>query len=104
MKEQVIQNILTHKLIAIVRGVYGEDCLRLAQALYAGGIRLLEVTFDQAKPEDHIKTADTIRQDYVNILDERTVSYFVIRDIILYILNTAVISDNDIVQSCESNT
>ena len=61
MKEQVIQNILTHKLIAIVRGVYGEDCLRLAQALYAGGIRLLEVTFDQAKPENHIKTADTIR-------------------------------------------
>ena len=61
MKEQVIQNILTHKVIAIVRGVYGEDCLRLAQALYAGGIRLLEVTFDQAKPEDHKKTADTIR-------------------------------------------
>ncbi|MBQ8880973.1 MAG: bifunctional 4-hydroxy-2-oxoglutarate aldolase/2-dehydro-3-deoxy-phosphogluconate aldolase [Oscillospiraceae bacterium] len=62
MKEQVIQNILTHKVIAIVRGVYGEDCLHLAQALYAGGIRVLEVTFDQAKPEDHIKTADTIRQ------------------------------------------
>lgn len=61
MKEQVIQNILTHKVIAIVRGVYGEDCLRLAEALHAGGIRLLEVTFDQAKPEDHPKTADTIR-------------------------------------------
>lgn len=61
MKEQVIKNILTHKVIAIVRGVYGGDCIRLAEALYAGGIRLLEVTFDQKKPEDHIKTADTIR-------------------------------------------
>lgn len=60
MREQVIQNILTYKVIAIVRGVYGEDCLHLAEALYAGGIRLLEVTFDQAKPEDHQKTADTI--------------------------------------------
>lgn len=61
MKEQVIANILDHKIIAIVRGVYGEDCLRLAEALYDGGIRLLEVTFDQAKPENHKKTADTIR-------------------------------------------
>ena len=61
MKEQVIQNILQHKVIAIVRGVYGEDCLHLAEALFAGGIRLLEATFDQAKPEDHKKTADTIR-------------------------------------------
>lgn len=61
MKEQVIQNILKYKVIAIVRGVYGEDCLHLAEALFHGGIRLLEVTFDQAKPEDHQKTADTIR-------------------------------------------
>ena len=62
MKEQVIQNSLDHKVIAIVRGVYGEDCLHLAEALYEGGIRLLEVTYDQAKPEDHAKTADTIRR------------------------------------------
>lgn len=62
MKEQVIANILDRKIIAIVRGVYGEDCLRLAEALYDGGIRLLEVTFDQAKPENHKKTADTIRE------------------------------------------
>ena len=60
MKEQVIKNILWHRVITIVRGVYGEDCLKLARALYAGGIRLLEVTFDQARPEDHQKTADTI--------------------------------------------
>lgn len=61
MRETVIQAVLDHKLIAIVRGVYGEDCLHLAQALCKGGIRLLEVTFDQAKTEDWKKTADTIR-------------------------------------------
>ena len=72
MKEQVIQNILTHKVIAIVRGVYGEDCLRLAEALYAGGIRLLEVTYDQAKPEDHPKTADTIRRLNEKLGDKMT--------------------------------
>jgi len=61
MRETVIQAVLDHKIIAIVRGVYGEDCLHLAQALCKGGIRLLEVTFDQAKTEDWKKTADTIR-------------------------------------------
>ena len=61
MKQEVIQKILDYKIIAIVRGVYGEDCLHLAEALWAGGIRLLEVTYDQAKPEDHKKTAATIR-------------------------------------------
>ena len=61
MREQVIQKVLEKKIVAIVRGVYGEDCLHLAQALCKGGIRLLEVTFDQAKTEDWKKTADTIR-------------------------------------------
>ena len=70
MKEQVIGNILTHKLIAIVRGVYGEACLHLAEALCEGGIRLLEVTFDQARPEDHQKTADTIRLLNENLGDK----------------------------------
>jgi len=61
MKEQVIQNILQHKVIAIVRGVYGQDCINLAKALYAGGIELLEVTFDQSKAEALEQTSETIR-------------------------------------------
>ncbi len=62
MRETIIQSVLDHKLIAIVRGVYGEDCLKLAEALCEGGIRMLEVTFDQAKPETWKETANTIRQ------------------------------------------
>ena len=45
MREQIIERVLENKIIAIVRGVYGEDCLNLAKALYEGGIKLLEVTF-----------------------------------------------------------
>ena len=61
MRERIIERVLENKIIAIVRGVYGEDCLNLANALYAGGIKLLEVTFDQSKPEQLDRTSDTIR-------------------------------------------
>lgn len=61
MRDKIIQSVLENKLIAIVRGVYGQDCVSLAEALYAGGIKLLEVTFDQSDPALWAKTADTIR-------------------------------------------
>lgn len=61
MRDQVIELALQTKVVAIVRGVYGEDCLNLAKAMYEGGIRLMEVTFDQSKPEAAAQTADTIR-------------------------------------------
>ena len=61
MREHIIERVLENKIIAIVRGVYGEDCLNLAKALYAGGIKLVEVTFDQSKPEMLRKTSDTIK-------------------------------------------
>ena len=61
MRETIINQVLEHKLIAIVRGVYGQDCLNLAKALWAGGIRLLEVTFDQSDRALWQKTADTVR-------------------------------------------
>ena len=61
MREAIIQKVMDKKVVAIVRGVYGEDCINLAKALYAGGIELLEVTFDQSKPEALEKTSETIR-------------------------------------------
>lgn len=61
MREQIIQKVLDRKIIAIVRGVYGEDCLNLAKALYEGGIELLEVTFDQSKSEALGRTSDTVK-------------------------------------------
>ncbi len=61
MREDMIQKILDEKAIAIVRGIYGEDCLSLARALHEGGVNLLEVTFDQKSAAERQRTCDTIR-------------------------------------------
>lgn len=47
MKEQIISKILEHKIIAIVRNVMQKDIIPTGEALYEGGINLIEVTFNQ---------------------------------------------------------
>lgn len=61
MKEAVIQQILEKKVIAIVRGYTEEECLKLAQALYAGGVTLLEVTFDQKSQAERERTVQILK-------------------------------------------
>lgn len=39
MREKTVEWALKEKIIAIVRGMEAKDCLRVAQALYDGGIR-----------------------------------------------------------------
>lgn len=53
--------ITQNKVITICRRVYGENLLRLADALYEGGVKMIEVTFDQADPACIEKTCDSIR-------------------------------------------
>lgn len=53
--------IQKNKVITICRKVYGQDLLNLAHALYAGGVKLIEVTFDQADPDCIAKTTSCIR-------------------------------------------
>ena len=60
-KEQVICEISSKKIIAIARGIYGEQCINLAKALYDGGISLLEITFDQSNSLSVQDTADTLQ-------------------------------------------
>ena len=62
MRDLVIKKILDEKIIAIVRGVDKESCIKVAQALYDGGIRLLEITFAQNKPETFFNTAEAIKE------------------------------------------
>ena len=50
MREQVIERIEKEKLIAIVRGVSADRCSKVANALYAGGVRLMEITYNQKEP------------------------------------------------------
>lgn len=60
MKNQIIKTIEQEKIIAIVRGVNPEDCLMTAKALYDGGIKLVEITFNQKSPELWEQTAQAI--------------------------------------------
>lgn len=67
MREEIIRRVQEKKVIAIVRGVYGEDCLKLAGALLDGGITLMEVTFDQSHPESLSRTSETVRMLVENL-------------------------------------
>lgn len=44
-KNESLNFILKHKIAAVLRHVSEKDVLRLAQALFEGGIKILEVTF-----------------------------------------------------------
>lgn len=61
MRDQVIKCIEQEKIIAIIRGVDAEKCMKVADALYAGGIKLMEVTFNQKEPASFRVTADAIK-------------------------------------------
>ena len=60
MREQTIKAIEKEKLIVIVRGVEREYLIPLAEAMYAGGIRLIEVTYDASGKISDEETADNI--------------------------------------------
>ncbi len=55
---ELSEEIRREKIVSIVRGVRRELLLPLAEALYAGGIRLLEITFDPALPAGTPDSAD----------------------------------------------
>ena len=46
MKKGIIENIEKNKIIVIVRGVASDKLIPLAEAMYEGGIRLIECTYD----------------------------------------------------------
>ena len=56
----VKDEIARRKLIAIVRGLPAEQLEGLAEALLKGGIGLMEITFNQARPETWKQTAEGI--------------------------------------------
>ena len=60
MREQTIHAIEKEKLIVIVRGVEKEYLIPLAEAMYAGGIRLIEVTYDASGKTSDEATAENI--------------------------------------------
>ena len=61
MKNNVIEKISENKLIVIVRGVEREKLIPLAEALYEGGVRLLEITYSANKSVADVDTAANIK-------------------------------------------
>ena len=61
MEKKIESLIREHKIIAILRGVPSEKIVDVAKALYDGGIRLLEITFNQKSETKLIDTPNAIR-------------------------------------------
>lgn len=61
MKKQVIEAVKREKLIAIVRGVPMAQLDDVVRALIAGGVRVLEFTFDHDRPNYLAENAAKIR-------------------------------------------
>lgn len=60
MKSEVINVVKKEKLIVIVRGVESDKLIPLAEAIYDGGIRLLEITYSADKSVSDEATAKNI--------------------------------------------
>ena len=60
MRETVISAVEREKVIVIVRGVAKEKLIPLADAMYDGGIRLLEITYDATGKTSDEETAENI--------------------------------------------
>ena len=60
MREQIIQKVEENRIVAIIRGLSADDAVKTARALSLGGIRLIEVTFDQSRPEAFSVTTESI--------------------------------------------
>ena len=61
MKEKIIEQIVDNKFIVIVRGIERNYLVQLAEALYDGGVRLLEITYSANKSVSDEETADNIK-------------------------------------------
>lgn len=61
MKEDIEKLVRESRVIAIIRGFSPDVCLKLAEAYARGGIRMVEVTFNQTSPETWADTVAAIR-------------------------------------------
>lgn len=70
MSEKTSEFILENGIVTICRKLYGEDLLNLANALFEGGIKLIEVTFDQSDADCIRKTSEAIAMLVANLGDK----------------------------------
>lgn len=58
---QFVKEYAESKIIVVCRGVAEEEIVNVAQAMYDGGIRFMEVPFNQADPSSFQETARKIK-------------------------------------------
>ena len=58
---KVVEAVRARRVVAIVRGFDADVCLRLAEVYAQNGIGLVELTFDQSRPDGPARTAEAIR-------------------------------------------
>ena len=59
--EKILEGINKHKIVVIMRKVAGDKILPVTQALYDGGIRMIEVTYDQSSDNHLSETGNAIK-------------------------------------------
>lgn len=67
MGQKILQEILKHKIISIVRGVHSSQILDVVKALQEGGVCCVEVTFHPANAEvskDTLRSIEAIRNHF----------------------------------------
>ena len=62
MKNQVINKILDAKMVVIVRGIDSDKIIPLAEAMYEGGVRALEITYNASNMEENTTVAGNIKK------------------------------------------
>ncbi len=60
-QKQFVEGFGQHKVIVVCRGIAEEEIVNVAEALYAGGIRYMEVPFDQKDVASNASTARKIK-------------------------------------------
>lgn len=60
-RQQIIETVEKYKIIVILRGLNTQQLLKTVEAMEKGGIRLVEVTFDQSGKISDEETAANIR-------------------------------------------
>ena len=53
VREQAVKKIRENKIIAIFRNIEVDKCVDAAKALYAGGRRVVEVTFNKKEADEN---------------------------------------------------
>lgn len=71
--KNILEQIQEHKIIAILRGVPQDRIVDVAQALYDGGIRLLEITFNQKSETKLEDTRNAIMAVKARLGDRMTI-------------------------------